>query len=178
MNWNFFSFFLNHEDEAFLQLNPNILETNLFNILILIGILVYANKTSFSQSLNERQLEIINTIENAQKDVVTASNYYYQTEKGLTQSLFWLQTWKVFYQNEKIEIVNRKYEIIKKALEETFSTTEKLITNLEKKAFASLQRYVLYITVSKILKKFLGLRTFEQSLLIEKILAKLGGTKK
>jgi len=178
MNWNFFSFLLNHEEEAFIQINPNILETNLFNILILIGLLVYANKVSFSKSLSDRQLEIINTIENAQKDVITASNYYYQTEKGLTQSLFWLQTWKSFYQKEKIDLVNRKYEIIKKGLQETFLTTEKLIENFEKKAFLSLQRYVLYITVSKILRKFLVLTTFEQSQLIESIIIKLGGAKK
>ena len=60
MTWNSFSFFLNSEEtEAFLQLNPNILETNLVNILILIGLLVYGNKVSFSVSLENRQKEII-----------------------------------------------------------------------------------------------------------------------
>jgi hypothetical protein len=41
MELNFFSFLLNNE-EAFIELNPNILETNLVNILILIGLLLYA----------------------------------------------------------------------------------------------------------------------------------------
>ena len=177
MSWHFFSFFLNHE-EAFLEFNSNLLETNLFNILILLGILVYANKVSFSKSLSDRQLEIFNTIENAQKDVVSASNYYYQTEKGLTQSFFWLQTWKVFYQKEKIDIVNKKYQLVKDGLLETFETTEKLITNFEKKAFLSLQRYVIFITVSKILRKFLVLTDSQQSQLIEGILNKVGGLKK
>jgi len=53
----------------------------------------------------------------------------------LTQSLFWLQTWKVFYQKEKIDIIERKYEIIKKGLKETFLTTDLLISTLEKKSF-------------------------------------------
>jgi hypothetical protein len=178
MNWNFFSFFLSEEGESFLQFNPNLLETNLFNILILIGILVYANNVSFSVTLRQRQTEIIQAIENAQNDVVNASNYYYEIEKGLTQSLFWLQTWKVFYQKEKIDIIERKYEIIKKGLKETFLTTDLLISTLEKKAFLSLQRYVLYLTVSTILQRFLVLTTFEQSRLIELILLKLGGNKK
>ena len=55
-------------------------------ILILLGILLYANKVSFSVSLENRQKEIIQTIENAQKDVLNASNYYYLAEKGFTQS--------------------------------------------------------------------------------------------
>ena len=95
MDWNFCSLFLTHgeESEAFIEFNSNILETNLINLLILFGVLLYANKVSFSKGLEERQQNIIQTIENAQKDVVNASNYYYLAEKGFTQSLFWLQSW-------------------------------------------------------------------------------------
>jgi hypothetical protein len=63
MELNFFSFLLNNE--AFIELNLT-LETNLVNILILIGLLLYANKTSFSVTLADRK-GIIQTIENAQK---------------------------------------------------------------------------------------------------------------
>jgi len=174
---NSFSFFINHE-EPFIQLNPNILETNLVNILILLGVLLYANKVSFSKSLGDRQIEIIKVIENAQNDVVSASNYYYQAEKGFTQSLFWLQSWKLLYEQEKIDIVKKKYEFVKKGLLETFSTTESLIQNFENKAFITLQRYVIFVTVSKILRKFLLLSEVEQSKLIEVTISKLGGTKK
>ena len=43
MNWNLFSFFLNNE-ESFIEFNTNILETNIINIFLLIGLLLYANK--------------------------------------------------------------------------------------------------------------------------------------
>ena len=76
MNWNLFSFFINNE-ESFIEFNTNILETNIINIILLIGLLLYANKVSFSGSLESRQKEIIQTIENAQKDVLNASHYYY-----------------------------------------------------------------------------------------------------
>jgi len=179
MTWNSFSFLLNSEEaEAFLQLNPNILETNLVNILILIGILLYGNKVSFSVSLENRQKEIIQTIENAQKDVLNASNYYYLAEKGFTQSLFWLQSWKVVYEKEKVDLVNNKYKLVKAGLTETFTTTENLITNFESKAFVSLQKYMIYVTASKILRKFLFLSDAEQSKLIESTISNLGGTKK
>jgi F-type H+-transporting ATPase subunit b len=177
MQWNLFSFFLTH-DEPFLQLNTNIFETNVINILILLGVLLYANKVSFSKSLEARQVEIIKVIENAQNDVVNASNYYYQAEKGFTQSLFWLQSWKALYEQEKIDLVNKKYKFVKTGLLETFATTENLIKNFENKAFITLQRYVIYVTVSKILRKFLLLSEAEQSKLIEVTITKLGGFKK
>ena len=179
MNWNFCSLFLNSEEaEAFLEFNSNILETNLINLLILFGVLLYANKVSFSESLKRRQETIVQTIENAQKDVVNASNYYYLAEKGFTQSLFWLQAWKSFYEKEKLQIVNNKYKVVKSGIVETFATTEKLINNFENKAFLSLQRYIIFITASRILRKFLSLSDSEQSKLIEVTISQLGGFKK
>jgi F-type H+-transporting ATPase subunit b len=177
MNWNFFSFFLNSE-ESFIEFNTNILETNLINIFLLIGLLLYANKISFSGTLEDRQKEIIQTIENAQKDVLNASNYYYLAEKGFTQSLFWLQSWKILYEKDKIEIVNTKYKTVKAGVTETFVTTEKLITNFESKTFVSLQRYIILITASKILRKFFFLSDKEQAKIIERTISNLGGLKK
>jgi F0F1-type ATP synthase membrane subunit b/b' len=177
MNWNIFSFLLNSENEPLIQLNTNLLETNVFNILLLLGVLAYANKVSFSTGLENRQKEIIQTIENAQKDVVNASNYYYLAEKGFTQSLFWLQSWKSLYEKDKVEIVNNKYKLVKSGLMETFSTTENLITNFENKAFVSLQRYMILVTASRILRKFLFLSESEQSQLIDVTISKLGGAK-
>jgi F-type H+-transporting ATPase subunit b len=174
MEWNFLSFFLNSE-ESFIQFNTNILETNVINIFLLFGLLFYANKVSFSSTLEDRQKEIIQTIENAQQDVVNASNYYYLAEKGFTQSLFWLQSWKILYEKDKVEIVNSKYNTVKKGLLETFETTENLISNFENKAFVSLQRYIILVTASKILRKFFGLSEKEQSKLIELTISKLGG---
>jgi F-type H+-transporting ATPase subunit b len=177
MNWNLFSFFLNSE-EPFVEFNTNILETNLINILLLFGLLFYANKVSFSGTLEERQKEIVQTIENAQKDVLNASNYYYLAERGFTQSLFWLQSWKTLYEKEKIEIVQTKYHTVKAGLTETFSTTENLITNFENKAFVALQRYIIFVTASKILRKFFFLSEKEQAKLIEVTVSKLGGVNK
>jgi F-type H+-transporting ATPase subunit b len=177
MNWNLFSFFLTSE-ESFIEFNTNILETNLINIFLLIGLLLYANKVSFSGTLQNRQKDIIQTIENAQKDVLNASNYYYLAEKGFTQSLFWLQSWKSLYDKEKVEIVNNKYKTVKTALTETFSTTESLIKNFENKTFLSLQRYIVLVTASKILRKFFFLSEKEQSKLIELTISKLGGFNK
>ena len=86
--------------------------------------------------------------------LLLVKNYYYLAEKGFTQSLFWLQSWKILYEKDKAEIVAIKYNTVKSGLGDTFSTTENLIKNFEKKAFVSLQRYLILITASKILRKF------------------------
>jgi len=177
MTWDFVSFFINSE-EALIELNSNILETNIINIGLLVGILLYANKVSFSVGLENRQKEIVQTIENAQKDVVKASNYSYLAEKGLTQSLFWLQSWKALYEKDKVDFVNTKYKLVKTGLTEAFTTTENLVKVFENKSFLSLQRYIIFITASKILRKFLFLSETEQSKLIETRISNLGGDKK
>jgi F-type H+-transporting ATPase subunit b len=177
MVWNIVSFFLSHE-EAFVELNTNILETNLINLLILIGLLIYGNQISIQPNLELRQKEISQTIENAQKDVLNASNSYSFAEKAFMQSIFWLQSWKELYQKEKIDIVKSKYKLVKNGFLETFATTENLIANFEKKSFLSLQRYIIFITASRILRKFLFLSEAEQSKLIEVTISKLGGGKK
>jgi F-type H+-transporting ATPase subunit b len=158
-------------------LNLNILETNLINILLLFGLLFYANKVSFSSTLENRQKEIIQTIENAQKDVVNASNYYLLAEQGFTQSFFWFQSWKTLYEKEKKEIINAKYNSVKIGISDSFETTETLITNFENKAFVSLQRYITLITASKLLRKFFFLSEEEQSKILEITISALGGMK-
>jgi F0F1-type ATP synthase membrane subunit b/b' len=174
MKLTFFSFFLNSEEaEAFLEINSNFLETNVINIFILLALLIYGYKVSFSRSLETRQKEIAQTIENAQNDVLNATNYYYLAEKGFSQSFFWLQSWKTLYENDKMEIVHIKYKQIKTGLEETFLTTENLIGNFEKKAFLSLQRYILFLTASRIFRQFLLLPELQQSQLIETTILKL-----
>jgi F-type H+-transporting ATPase subunit b len=163
---------------SFFEFNTNILETNVINIFLLFGLLFYANKVSFSSSLQNRQKEIIQKIENAQKDLESASSYYSLTEKGFTQSLFWLQSWRNLYEAQKKDILENKYKSVSLALLENFTATEELINNFEKKAYLSLQRYILLITGSKILRKFLSLSNKEQSQIIENIINNLSGDKK
>jgi F-type H+-transporting ATPase subunit b len=177
MIWSVFSFFLTHE-EPLIEFNSNILETNAINLFILIGLLIYGNKVSIQPNLDERQKEISQTIENAQKDVLNSSNYYSIAEQGFMQNIFWLQSWKSIYQKDKLDLVNNKFKIVKKNLLDTFEITENFIKNFEKKAFLSLQRYILFVTASRILRKFLLLSENEQSKLVETIIAKLGGEEK
>jgi F-type H+-transporting ATPase subunit b len=175
-NFFFFSFFLNHE-ESFLEFNSNILETNLINILLLIGLLIYVYKNFLGVSLAERQASILQTIQNAQKDLLDASDYFEIAQTNYEQSFLFLQSWTELYEKEKIEIVTNKYKIVKKTIEESFSSSEVLIASAEKKAYLALRRQFILVTASKILKEFLILSEPEQIKLVEQIVKQLGEQK-
>jgi len=177
MKWNFFSFFLNSE-EPFLQLNTNFLETNVVNILILVSLLVYAYKVNLSVNLEDRKKDIVTTIENAQKDVINATEYYLSTQKSYAQLLIWFQIWKTSYEEERIELVESQYRAIKKESLEIFFTTDNLIKNSEKKAFFQLKQYIILIIASRVLRKFLNLSEKDKSNFVETTISKLGGFKK
>lgn len=174
---NIFSFFLSNE-ESFLEFNTNILETNAINLLILIGLLLYGNQITIQPGLEKRQKEISQVIENAQKDVLDATKYYFFIDKSSMQNLFWLQGLKELYKKEKKEFIDKKYKIVKTGLLDTFFSTEIFIKNFEKKSFLSLQRYILFLTAGRILRKFLFLSEYEQSKIIETTISKLGGENK
>jgi hypothetical protein len=64
---------------------------------------------------------------------------------------------------------------VKAGLTETFTTTENLISNFETKSFVALQRYIIFVTASKILRKFFFLNEKEQAQIIAGTVSKLGG---
>ena len=66
-----------------------------------------------------------------------------------------IQKADLFFIEPSFKMLNHfSYKTIKNALTETFKTTENLIQNFENKTFVSLQRYIILITASKILRKF------------------------
>lgn len=168
-----FYFFLNHK-ESLIHFNTNILETNLINILLLISLIIYTNKISFSKTLENRQKEIAFLIENAQQDIILATKYYKLSEVIFLQSTFYLNFWKKKYFFEKITNIEKKYEIIKNLIKDNFSNAENLLKIYEKKITINLQNYILFLTIVKILKNFLRLSSGKKSQIIQNIIYELG----
>jgi F-type H+-transporting ATPase subunit b len=168
------SFFLVHQEEGF-SLNLDIFETNLVNIFLLIALVIYVKLTVLDPGLKQRQEDIYRQIENTKKDIFNATEYYYVSEQAFSQNTFWLQSWQNFYEQEKhtiLEQINSKTYLF---VNSSINLTQNIVTTIEKKAFLSLQKYILYLVTAKILRKFLKLSEKEQSELIEITLVKLRG---
>lgn len=157
----------------FNRINTNLLETNILNICILIGLFLYANKLTFLPLLEKRKIEILGQIECAQEDVEKALNYFSFIEKRFYETTLWVQLLRNACIEEKISTSKRKCNMLKVTFSNNFLITESLISNYEKRAFISLQKYVLVLTVSKLVKKFAVLSEKEQLKFFEQALLKL-----
>ena len=69
------------------SLNTNILETNLINQILLFGILIFAWKNfNISEGLDNRRLQILESVENSEKRLNEAILKLAETKKQLSQA--------------------------------------------------------------------------------------------
>lgn len=68
------------------RLNPDFLETNIINILFLVGGLIYVLRQFLGQALSKRQEKVLATIQEAEDQLQQAKNRLYESEKQLYQS--------------------------------------------------------------------------------------------
>ena len=85
--------------EAGFGINTDILETNLVNILLLIGLLIFAFADSVRTSLKTRQEKISDNLDNAANRLILANFRY----KDTVESLERIRTKAIDLQREKIE---------------------------------------------------------------------------
>ena len=85
--------------EAGFGINTDILETNLINILLLIGLLIFAFADSVRTSLKSRQEKISDNLDNAANRLILANFRY----KDTVESLEKIRTKAIDLQREKIE---------------------------------------------------------------------------
>lgn len=168
-------YFLNN-DTSFLELNTNLLETNLVNILLLFIIIYYAIKTTFNLALEKRKIDIVQTLNLTQKDLLKSSSYYNACTKNIRKNRSLLEMERISCGKDKSNLVLLKYSIAQQKCSEFFLGTENLFKNFEKRAFLTMQRYIAFTVAGKIIRKFFLLSKEEQSQFIEKIVFKLGGS--
>nr|YP_009369929.1 ATP synthase CF0 subunit B [Boldia erythrosiphon]ARO90617.1 ATP synthase CF0 subunit B [Boldia erythrosiphon] len=89
INQNFVQVFVllaKHSSTKGFSFNPNILETNFINILILIGILIYVGKPFLLSTLQTRQEKVFLAIQEAEERLRQANIRLSESEKQLAQT--------------------------------------------------------------------------------------------
>lgn len=92
--------------ESGFGINTDILETNLINILLLIGILFFAFADSVKTGLKTRQDEISDNLDNAANKLILANFRY----KDAVESLDKIRTKAIELQREKLEELKQTKE--------------------------------------------------------------------
>jgi hypothetical protein len=159
--------------ETFFKFNHNIFETNVINIVFLVLLLFYLYRSSFQFTIKLRQNEILQNIENSQKDLIKALDFYKLSEKQRAELIFYLNNKKKIYYSEKVNVIRSKIEFLINNFSINFSTSESLLINFQFKSLLILQNYILLIITSKILKKFYLLSENEQVKILEVNINKL-----
>lgn len=92
--------------EAGFGINTDILETNLINIVLLIGVLFFAFAESVSSGLKSRQDQISDNLDNAANKLILANFRY----KDAVESLNKIRTKTIDLQREKLQELRQTKE--------------------------------------------------------------------
>lgn len=149
-----------------LEFNFNIFETNLFNILLVIGFLYYVYKVSYRFSLESKQKEIVKVIENSERTLSQSLNYYFLGEKLYRQVFLIFSNFQQSIKTKKKIIINEKTEKLKQIIESKIAFSKKLLVKKKLNKLVLTKQYLLYLVLSKIITKYL----FETSAFKNRIL--------
>jgi len=138
-----------------LEFNSNIFETNLFNILFVIGFLYYVYKTSYQVSLESKQKEIVKILENSEKNLSQSLNYYFLSEKLYKKAFLIFSNFQEILKTKKKSIINEKSERLIQIIQAKVLFSKKLLAKKKGNKFILAKQYLLYLILSKIIKKYL-----------------------
>jgi len=150
-----------------LEFNSNVFETNIFNIFIVIGLLYYIYKVSYRFSLEAKQKEIFKIVENSEKNLFQSINYYLLAQKLYQQFFLLFTNNNQTIKEKKIFLINEKSQKLKEIIKDKINSSKKLLIKKKINKLVLTKQYLLYLVLSKIIKKYLFENSsFKNNLLI------------
>jgi len=138
-------------------INTDIFETNLINQLIILGAIIYFGRDFLSESLSQRQAEIISGVEDSEKRLNEATSRLTEAKKQLSQARVIMDQIKKETSTTKASLLEADYNQAKLELSKRFSSAASILTFKERQILADIKQYVsvlaLELVVSKIEKK-------------------------
>lgn len=159
----FFSFFIANFKIKF---NFDFFDTNIFNIFLIFCFIFYVYKASYNFSLEIKQKEISQKIQNSEKNLQQSMNFYFLAEKFYSDSLLTFSDIIYFLKKKKTAILLKKIEDLKKLLLKKKDLTKKVLVKTKINKLFFTKQYLVYLILIKIIKKYL----FENSKFKNKIL--------
>lgn len=128
-------------------LNPNILETNLVNIVLLIGLLIYSFADLIKSTLQNRQESISQNLDNAANKLIFANQRFKEAEQAL-------EAVRIKAKEIKLQTILQKEKII---ANEAIKFKEELLVEIEsykrllseRKKYFDNETYFAYLKLAK-----------------------------
>ncbi len=138
-------------------INTDIFETNLVNQLIVLVGIVFFGRDFLSESLGQRQTEIINGVEDSEKRLNEATTRLAEAKNQLSQARVIMDQIKKETSETKATLLEADYNQAKLELSKRFSSASTILKFRERQILSEIKQYVsvlaLELVVSKIEKK-------------------------
>ena len=162
--------------EEGISLNTDIFETGVLNILVLIGIIVYVGRDFLGSSLEQRQQEIIQSVQDAEERLTEANTRLSEAQKQLTQAQVIISEIRQETINTKKVLLDSDSTQANQELATRFGRALATLRSREQQVFSEVKQQIISLALKNVLSKVqTNLSPTKQSTLIDKSIAKLGG---
>ena len=159
-----------------IRLNLDILESGVVNIVLLVGILVYVGRDFLGSSLEQRQEEIIQAVQDAEEKVLDANNRLTEAQKQLTQAQVIISEIKKETLNTKQVLLKADFKQANQELSIRFSRALATLNSREQQIFSQVKQQIISLALENVLSQLQNKLSAEKQIVImDNSIAKLGG---
>jgi F-type H+-transporting ATPase subunit b len=156
-------------------LNPDIFETNVINITILLGGIIYLGSNALSAALEERQQKILGAIQEAEERLQQAVARLAESEKQLEQAQLVIDSIKTDAEKTAQQVKNAILNDGKLEIERLTSTVKSQVATVEAKVRKQISDYVVTLALQRVTLQLEGKLTANvQQQIIDRNISKLG----
>ena len=162
--------------EGGIGFNTDILETGVLNILVLVGIIIYVGRDFLGSSLDQRQQEIIQSVQDAEERLTEANTRLSEAQKQLTQAQVIISEIRTETINTKKILLDSDSTQANQELATRFGRALATLRSREQQVFSEIKQQIISLALKNVLSKVqTNLGPQKQATLIDKSIAKLGG---
>jgi len=162
--------------EGEIGLNTDILETGVLNILVLVGIIIYVGRDFLGSSLEQRQQEIIQSVQDAEERLTEANTRLSEAQKQLTQAQVIISEIRTETMNTKKVLLESDSTQANQELATRFGRSLATLRSREQQVFSEIKQQIISLALKNVLSKVqTNLGPAKQATLIDKSISKLGG---
>jgi F-type H+-transporting ATPase subunit b len=157
-------------------LNPDIFETNVINIVILLGGIIYLGSNALSASLSDRQQKILGAIQEAEERLQQAIIKLAESEKQLEQAQIVIESIKADAAKTAQQLKVGILDDGKSEIERLTSSAKAQIVTIEAKVRKQISDYVVALAIKRVTSQIDGnLNSTLQQQIIDRNISKLSG---
>lgn len=155
-------------------LNPDIFETNVINITILLGGIIYLGSNALSAALSERQQKIVGAIQEAEERLQQAVDRLAESEKQLAQAQIVIDSIKTDAEKTAQQVKNAILNDGKEEIERLTTAAKSQIVSIEAKVRKQISDYVVTLALKRVTVQLEGKLTSNlQQQIIDRNISKL-----